>query len=325
MSTQKTEFPFERIEFTASIDNTRQLSLLLPAKSKEKRPLVVVLHTWSADLFQECAPWYAKHITELDFHMAFPNFRGPNWRKDACGSEKVVSDLADIVAEAKKRLRVDEDRIYLIGASGGGHASLLLAGRHPELWTAVSAWCPISDIAAWHKENLNNGPYHPYAMHIEQALGGNPNTDEALAEEAWKRSPLAYLENARNVPLDINAGIHDGHMGKGSVSVLHSVRAFNLLAAPEDRLTEEEMTYMREKEAIPPHLANEREDDPSYGKLEVLFRRVSGQTRLTIFKGGHQSSEFSGVGFLAKQFRGKKADFSLVECKNAVKENEIMK
>lgn len=318
------KFPFVKMEFVSSCDNTSQMSLLLPAKAKGKRPLAVVLHTWSADLFQECSHWYAEHIVKMDFHMAFPNFRGPNWRKDGCGSEKVIADIASLVADLKKRLEVDEERIYLIGASGGGHAALLLAGRHPELWTAVSAWCPISDVAAWHKENYKRGVYDTYSRHIEQALGGNPNEDELLAGEAWKRSPLAYMENAKGVPLDINTGIHDGHE-KGSVSVLHAIRAYNLLAEEKDRLTEEEMTFIREKEAIPAHLAGEREDDPAYGALTVLFRRVSGSVRLTIFDGGHQSSELAGVGFLAKQVRGRKADFSLVDCGEAIRENEIMK
>lgn len=324
MTDRDIRFPFQKIEFLSSADNTSQMSLLLPAKSREKRPLAVVLHTWSADLFQVSSHWYAQHIVKHDFHMAFPNFRGPNWRKDGCGSEKVVADIASLVADLKKRLNVDENRIYLIGASGGGHAALLLAGRHPELWNAVSAWCPISDIAAWHKENFQRGPYQVYASHIEQALGGNPNEDKLLAQEAWKRSPLAYMKNAKGIPLDINTGIHDGHKG-GSVSVLQSIWAYNLLADKKDRLTEEEMNYIREKEAIPAHLANEREDDPAYGKLKVLFRRVSGAVRLTIFEGGHQSSELAGVGFLANQCRGKKADFSLVECEDSIKENEILK
>ena len=62
--------------------------------------------------------------------------------------------------------------IYIIGGSGGGHAALLLAARYPELWTAVSAWCPISDIAAWHKQCQDRALR--YAKDIEQICGGDP-------------------------------------------------------------------------------------------------------------------------------------------------------
>ena len=36
---------------------------------------------------------------------------------------QVVSDIADAVAYMKRAALVDEDRVYLIGGSGGGHAS----------------------------------------------------------------------------------------------------------------------------------------------------------------------------------------------------------
>jgi hypothetical protein len=93
-----------------------------------------------------------------------------------------------------------------------------------------------------------------------------------------------HLENARNVLVDINHSIRDGH--DGPVPVGQSVRAFNLLAESGGRLSEEEIDYMTQHAKLPSSL-QAGETYPPYGNRPVLFRRQSGQARLTIFDGGH--------------------------------------
>ena len=289
--------------FYRSVDDTMQPALLQKAVSNEPRPLVVALHTWSYWHLESKSENYLVPCAELDWHCIYPAFRGPNWHPEACGSDLVVGDIAAAVEYAKSVCNVDEKRVYLIGGSGGGHLALLMAGRHPELWTAVSAWCPISDIAAWHRQcsrrKLN------YARHIEQACCGDPETDPAAHAEAVKRSPLTHLENALDkCIIDINTGIHDGHTG--SVPVSQAVNAFNMLAAPADRIAQEDIEFMVETEQIPEHLQFNGVD-PAYGEYKVLLRRTSGKVRLTLFEGGHDILPAPGLGWCANQFRGKEA------------------
>ena len=214
--------------------------------------------------------------------MIFPKFRGPNWQPEGCGSELVVSDLEDAVAYMKNTVPVAPARVYLTGGSGGGHCSLLMAGRRPDLWTAVSAWCPISDIALWH--NQSRARKSAYADHIESACGGNPAESAKALLEARKRSPLSWLVNAAGiVPVDISTGIHDGHTG--SVPVGQAIRAYNILAEEKDRISEPDIAFIEENEQIPPHLAVP-EQDPAYGR-KIHLRRQSRSVRLTLFEGGH--------------------------------------
>jgi pimeloyl-ACP methyl ester carboxylesterase len=209
----------------------------------------------------------------------------------------------------KKVGKVDEKRVYLIGGSGGGHATLLLAGRHPELWTAVSAWCPISDIAAWHNECTKINPrYKSYARHIERACGGNPQTDPKAKAQAVKRSPLTYLNRAAKLKVDINAGIHDGH--KGSVLTSHSLNAFNILAAKKDQLSAEEINSIVRDRKVPEKFGTP-ETDPSFGENTILFRRQSNLTRVTLFEGGHDCLPGPGLAWLARQNRKKAPDWSV--------------
>ena len=120
------------VKYPASIDKSEQPMLALTAKSKEKRPLLVGLHTWSGGYEQAGGEaTYARWCMENDWHFIHPHFRGPNWTPDACGSDKVVQDIVDAVKYMSQHHNVDTNRIYLVGVSGGGYAALLLAARAP--------------------------------------------------------------------------------------------------------------------------------------------------------------------------------------------------
>lgn len=292
------------IEYRCSYDNSLQKAKSFIASGAEARPLLVALHTWSYTFEQECTA-YARYCTENNWNFIFPDFRGPNWLPLACGSEAVVADIVDAVSYMKSVSPVDNDRVYLMGGSGGGHASLLLAARYPELWTAVSAWCPIYDVAAWHKECRDSG--RSYADHIESACGGDPSADEKIYAEAYKRSSKAYIGGASRVLLDISTGIHDGHTG--SVPVSHTLNAFNALAKPEDRIPEEDIAFITREQQIPEKYGVP-EKDLSFGEKEVLLRRQSNLARVTIFEGGHNILTGPGLAWLAKQNRRKAPDWS---------------
>jgi len=294
------------ITYLSAIDNSMQPALILPADSSEPRPLAVCLHTWSYRYDSGFHEQFEERCRARDWHFIFPHFRGPNWNPEGCGSDLVVSDLVCAVKYMQTNYNVDASRIYLVGGSGGGHASLLMAARHPELWTAVSSWCPISDIAAWYtqsKDRKTDPTVRGYDDHIFDACGGDPIADPEAAAQAKHRSPITWLSNARgNVILDIGTGIHDGHTG--SVPISQTILAFNEVADPADRICQEDIDYMVKTEQVPVHLQFDGED-PAYGPYKVLLRRVSGKVRLTLFEGGHDLVPGPAFGFLENQVRGK--------------------
>ena len=298
----------ERITYRASCDDSDQPMLVYAATAAEKRPLLVGLHTWGGSYTQAGNQTvYARWCIENDWHFIHPQFRGPNWTPDACGSDKAVQDIIDAVAYMKTTYNVDTDRIYLAGVSGGGYASLLMAGRAPEIWAGVSAWVPISDIRAWWEQKTAKPS--KYATDIEKAVGGRPDLDEAAAQECIKRSPVTYLDRARGVNLDINAGVHDGHEG-GSVPFTHSLYAFNRVVPQADRLDAEFIDAFYEHQALPDG-AQTAEADPLYGKRQPIFRKASGNTRVTIFEGGHDIVHPAALNWLATQRKGKPANWNV--------------
>jgi pimeloyl-ACP methyl ester carboxylesterase len=272
-----------------------------------KRPLLVGLHTWSGDYRQSLnGPDYAKWCAAQDWHFVFPHFRGPNRTVAAMGSDLAVRDVVDAVNHMRNSRAVDDGRIYLIGVSGGGHMALLLAGRHPELWAGVSAWCGINDIAAWHQEHVREGVASEYAIDIESALGGSPSAGGSFLAEAGRRSPATWLSSARNVPLDINHGLHDGRAG--SVPFHHGLEAFQ--AVHPDVLSHEGIQEFYRTRILPSGW-DRPSADPLYSTHPVRFRMVRGNTRVSIFEGGHEILYHPALNWLSRQRRGSPAQWDI--------------
>lgn len=290
----------ERIEYTSSGDNTQQPAMFyVPQQytNNAAMPLLVALHTWGSGFDQADSISYVDWCIANGWAFVHPHFRGANDKPSAMGSELVIADILGAVEYAKRHANIDPARIYLIGESGGGYAALLMAGRAPHLWAGVSAWAAPIDMIAFHDESLTRGLR--FAGHIAHACGSAPLPGSVAAAECARRSASTYLATARDVPVDINAGIHDGHDGGGSVTISHSLNAFNLLADPADRFSSPEIESMVRQASVPAALRFAG-SDPLYGASSVLLRRQSHNVRLTIFDGGHQRITEAGLTWLSQ-------------------------
>ena len=111
-------FPGKEITYPCSYDNSEQKALIYVARANTRRPLVVVLHTWSCT--HQTAKGYFPLAVKYDCHMIAPNFRGPNSAGNplSMGSDAAVADIVSAVEWMKKQCAVDPERIYLTGGSG---------------------------------------------------------------------------------------------------------------------------------------------------------------------------------------------------------------
>ncbi len=260
-------------------------------------PLLVSLHSWSANLEQRRETLEAK-AEARGWISIFPNFRGRNDHPEACGSLLAQQDILDAVAWAQKKYPVDEKRIYLMGVSGGGHMTMLMVGRHPQVWAAASAWVGISDLAAWHK--LHDQRKSRYALMMRACCGGAPGASAEVNKQYRDRSPINFLHRAVDVPLDIAAGVHDGH--KGSVPIHHSLNAFNAIAgaAKAAPITEQEIQQIsRPNGRLKSPRASDTVSDDSFGRA-IYLRRSAGKSRVTIFEGGHEGIETAAMAWLER-------------------------
>jgi dipeptidyl aminopeptidase/acylaminoacyl peptidase len=270
---------FNEISYSCSIDNSMQKAMwYAPADQSNGVPLLVGLHTWGGDYKQKTGNNYYNEVKRRDWAFIFPDFRGPNQTQDAMGSDKTVQDIVDAIRYAQEHAKINPNRIYLCGASGGGFMAMLMAGRHPEIWAGVSAWCGISDIKAWHTYTKQNKS--DYCKQIEKALGGNPDTDKNAMTQALRRSPISWLKNAEKLPLDIYHGAND--------KVVPSSESKNAFAVIAGKQIPKDAKY-----------------PTTIGKYKILSRKTFNNTRLSIFDSGHTILYPVAIEWLASQHKNK--------------------
>ena len=204
----------EELWISSTMDGSLQPSLFYRA-SKPDRPLLVVLHTWSFDRFnqEESSLPYAQ---KYDFNLLLPEFRGPNLPQnphctEACGSPLAKQDIIDAIDYVLKTEEIDAENVFLLGLSGGGHMTLLMAGLCPERFKAMAAFVPITDLSAWAAYNPN------YNERVQACCSGD-------AAEMAARSPMNYIDTIAKANLKIFHGKFDQ-----VVPVAHSLNLYDAL------------------------------------------------------------------------------------------------
>lgn len=300
---------FSTVEVRSTLDGSVQPAwFYAPPEHDAETPLLVLLHTWRGGYDQaDVALEALRAAAHRRWAVIQPHLRGPNNSPDACASELAVQDVQDAVAFAASWLPLDTRRLFALGASGGGQMALLLAGRFPTQWTAVSAWAPITDLAAWHQECRSSSLPNvvDYADDLERVCGGPPGTSGPVAVEYRARSPLTYLHRAVDMPVDLNAGIHDGHTG--CVPISHALYAFNQLARvgghAHKAFSADQFDWLRRLRRLPEGLGSEDVDDEHRRLHPVLLRRTAGPVRFTLFDGGHECDAAAAVRWLSRQVK----------------------
>jgi len=184
----------------SSADGSLQPSLFYKSETTDKRPLLVGLHTWSYDRFNQIENMlpYAEHY---GFNLLLPEFRGPNLKTnpictEACGSLLAKQDIKDAIDFVVETENVDRENVFLLGLSGGGHMALLMAGFCPEYFKAVGAYVPITDLEKWAEQNPG------YGEQVFACCNGD-------REEMRKRSPISYIDTTAKANLKIFHGKFD--------------------------------------------------------------------------------------------------------------------
>jgi predicted esterase len=293
------EFPeVEDVRIDSSADEHRQPALWLPPSEEGDRPLLVVLHSWSNGYKQHIGIPFGRWAERQGWAMIAPHFRGVNNKPAATGSDRAVQDVIDAVEFAREEADIDEERIFVIGFSGGGMMSLLMAGRHPDRFAGAVAWVPVHDLAYWHRYNAGFDPPRDYAAHIARSCGGDPNRYADARRSCRRRSPSEHLDSARRAGMPV-------YIGHGADDTLvppdHALRAFNRLADPGDRIGARSIRRVGDNR-LPDHLRGSVDTPTYFGEQDprVRFARRSGDTTVVLFEGEHDMVYHPGLEWMTR-------------------------
>ena len=136
---------FVRLAWVDEVDGSVQFCrAYLPAgyRADQRWPLVVQLHGYNP-ANPEYVRWWAvdnRHhpIHSVDRGPDGPVYIEPHGRGNTSYRGFGEYDVLRAIAEAKKALAIDEDRVALMGDSMGGWGTWQVATRHPEVFAAIA-------------------------------------------------------------------------------------------------------------------------------------------------------------------------------------------
>jgi len=181
-----------------------------PGVERKKLPLILFPHggPWWRDRWGYDA--WAQLAANRGYAVLQPQYRGStgfgkkflNASNRQFGDQAIMNDYLDVVQWAVDCGLADRDRLGVMGASGGGYASLCCIAFHPELWKCAVDMVGPSSV----RTLLQSIPayWKPVKQRWVLRLG------DAEHDDAWneKISPLYHVDNIR-APLLIGHGLND--------------------------------------------------------------------------------------------------------------------
>lgn len=174
--------PVKTVSFSARDGVSIPAYLTLPLQGTRNLPAIVMPHggPWARDEWG--FDWLAQYFAARGYAVLQPNFRGSagygdsfrpydgfrNWRL-------AIGDITDGARWLLSQNIADPKRLVIFGWSFGGYAALQAAATDPELFRAVVAVAPVTDVRKLLAES--NGYSDHYIM--TQLLGSGSNLDDA--------------------------------------------------------------------------------------------------------------------------------------------------
>ena len=281
------------VEIRSSADGSMQKAMLYKS-SKAGQPLIVHLHSWSAS-YRTAQPDMFAQIQYRDYNYVYPDFRGPNNRPEACGSDLVISDIADAIAYALKETGADGTEVHLVGSSGGGGAVMNCYMRLKYPAKSFSAWCSITDLESWYWEVLARG----YTNYANSIMKSTSSVITLNIGEAKHRSPMYYPYDPKlreGASLSMYAGIHDGYTA--DVPITQTIHMYNKIV--KEKYPEDTNATVPDRDII--ELLSKRcypgAPRANIGDRKLHYHKRAGDIEMVIFEGGHDRLDDQVIGLI---------------------------
>lgn len=293
------EGDLKKVFVKSSKDGKDEPCFFYPTSKSEKQALIVSLHTWSGDYTQFDA--LAKQCIQKDINYIHPNFRGPNWSYEACGSPLAIQDIDDAIQYAIEHGNVDTNNIHIIGCSGGGHMTLMMYMKSVHKIKTFSAWVPISDLIKLYYECI--GRKTKYAKELLISTKSNINKEILDKNEARLRSPLFYKtpkDRMEKSNLYLYAGIYDGHYISDDhpLPVSQTMDFYNKLVTETGGSANDLIPENIQRDLLDLRLDEKFDCKKILGDRKVIYTKTFKNMSLDVFDGAHEMLDDYALGFI---------------------------
>jgi poly(3-hydroxybutyrate) depolymerase len=163
------------LTFHSDVDDTEQpYGCYIPKEYSDKKsyPLVVMLHGAGSNhrlaLRRVFGKSNAEGENDVEASLKFPKWKDVNYivisayARGTMGYQGIAEkDVWDMIADAKKRFNIDENRMYLTGLSMGGGGTMWVGLTRPDVWAAIAPVCPAPPAETIkYLDNVYNMPVH---------------------------------------------------------------------------------------------------------------------------------------------------------------------
>lgn len=188
--------------------------LTLPPKSDGKNlPAIVMPHGGPSARDEWGFDWLAQFYAQLGFAVLQPNYRGSSGYGDQWYQENGFQSWRTAVGDVNDSGRwlvaqgiADPEKLAVVGWSYGGYAALQSAVLDPDLFKAIVAIAPVSDLGKLKDESLG---YSNYRV-VRDFIGSGPHIEEGSpARNAGQfKAPVALFHG----DLDLNVGVFQSRL-----------------------------------------------------------------------------------------------------------------
>ena len=208
------------IHYTAHNGADRLAYVLLPSwygpKKNPTIPVIISPHGRNANGLSN-SKYFGNLPAVGRFAVISPDGMGRRLALKSYAYRRQIDDLAKMPDVAERELpwlRLDRSRVYALGSSMGGHETLMLVARHPDLLAGAVAMDSVTDLPRRYDELPDTACDQlclhrwgkPYGFVLQAAMrtevGGTPSENPKSYAE---RSPLAFAREiaGSGVPLQI--------------------------------------------------------------------------------------------------------------------------